>query len=73
MKLRGSFVFSTISEERGRKRLAKGKGLLYPETFTRSRQTFGGLCTFDKGVSTMVIPSVFLTFTEHLAGFKGPH
>lgn len=54
----------------------KERGPLYPEIFMRNRQTRGGFCTFDKGVSKTAITSDFhgyLTFTEHLAGFKGSH
>lgn len=52
----------------------KERGSLYPETFMRNGETLGGFCTSDKGISKTDITSAshgYLTFTEHLAGFRG--
>ena len=69
-------IFLAISEVRDSWRLAKERGPLYPEVFIRGRQTFHGLCTFNKGLSTTTISSSFhghLTCIELLALFKGLH
>ena len=53
-------IFLAISEVRDSWRLAKERGPLYPEVFIRGRQTFHGLCTFNKGLSTKQEIEVFL-------------